>query len=78
MEYYFTKAPEANVLSQLVTLKDVTSLQKGTMLKSLDDAIFSLCGVIALREGNNALAKKWLEKVGKKEQMDMEVLKALE
>jgi Effector-associated domain 11 len=77
MEYYFTKAPETNVLSELVTLKDVTSLQKGTMLKNLDDAIFSLCGVIALREGNNALAKKWFEKVGGKEQMDMEVLKAL-
>jgi Effector-associated domain 11 len=78
MEYYFSEAPEASVLSELVTLKDVTSLQKGTMLKNLDDAIFSLCGVIALREGNNALAKKWFEKVSGKEQMDMEVLKALE
>jgi len=48
------------------------------MLKDLDDSIMSLCAVIALRKGNKALAKKWLNKIKKLEHVDKELLALLE
>ncbi len=78
LQYYFLEKPQWDNPGQLVTLKDVTGLQTGTMLKSLDDAIFSLCGVIALREGNNAIAKKWFDKVVGQEPLDKDMLEAIQ
>lgn len=78
LEYHFTKKLTNKSFSELVTLKDVTGLQKGQMLKSLDDAILSLCGLIALREGDKDLAVKWFTKVKVKEELDKDLLKALE
>ncbi len=77
LEYHFTKKPTAKNLSELITLKDVTGLQKGRMLKSLDDVILSLCGLIALREGNKDLAMKWFEKVKEKDKLDEMLLEEM-
>lgn len=38
-------------------------LINGRMLKTLDDAVFALCALMAVRERNLPLAKKWLAKV---------------
>lgn len=74
LNYYFTDTPEESKLGEMLALKDVTGLQSGKMLKNLDDAILSLCGIIAVREGNEPIAKKWFEKVKKKEDFDREIL----
>ena len=49
--------------TDVLAFRDITALQGGRMVKGLDDAIFSLCGMIAMREGRWDLAEKWLEKV---------------
>lgn len=49
--------------TEVLAFKDITALQGGRMVKGLDDAIFSLCGMIAMREQRWDLAEKWLEKV---------------
>lgn len=69
MQYYFLQQ-DSWVSNQSISLKDVTSLQSGQMLKTLDDAIFSLCGILALREGDKALTKKWVAKVKEKDATD--------
>ena len=54
-------------------LKDVTAIQSGTMLKNIDDAILSLCSVIAIRQGNTEITRKWLGKMGEKEEIDRQL-----
>jgi len=63
LNYSFTDQPDWNLSYELIALKDVTAIQSGQMSKSLDDAIFSLCGIIAIRENKNELAEKWFDKV---------------
>ena len=75
--YYFSKQPTWSNSAELITLKDVASIYKGSMSKDLEDAVFSLCGIIVLRDGNSELAKEWLEKVKQKEAVDDQILKAL-
>ncbi len=69
LQYHFPKAVEWSD-SESLRLRDVTVLQNGSMLKGLDDAIFSLCGLLAMRANDKALTKKWIDKVGKKEEAD--------
>ena len=73
MQYYFLKE-ESLPASESLALKDVTGLQSGKMLKSLDDAIFSLCGIMALREGDKALTQKWVDKVKEKDATDLAMM----
>lgn len=56
--------------TDVLAFKDITALQGGRMVKGLDDAIFSLCGMIAMREQRWDLAKKWLEKVREPDSTD--------
>jgi len=77
MQYYFTNAYEARSDSEQLQLRDVTALQRGNMAKPLDDAIFSLCGLIALREGDVKVARKWFDKVKSPDELDQQVLQAL-
>lgn len=49
--------------TDVLAFKDITGLQSGRMVKGFDDAIFSLCGMIAMREKRWDLAEKWLGKV---------------
>ncbi len=78
LNYYFKDQPAISNTGQLLTLRDAIGLQSGKMLKGLDDAIMSLCGLIALREGDEKLAEKWFEKVEHREPMDREVLRILQ
>ncbi len=77
LQYYFLEQPEWTNLGELVVLKDVTSIQNGRMLKSLDDIIMSLCGIIATRQGNTEIAQKWFNKVQQKEEIDDQILKII-
>ena len=78
LQYCFTEHPDWNNSGELMKFKDVTQLHNGRMLKDLDDAILSLCGIIALREGNNKIAKKWFDKVVHKEAIDRIALEVLD
>ena len=78
LQYVFTEFPEWNNLGEVVALKDVTGLQNGRMVKSLDDAVLSLCGVIAARKGDATLTKRWLRSVKEKETLDRKVLDKLD
>jgi len=77
LNYYFTDEPDLAQIGTPIALKDVTVLQSGKMLKGLDDAILSLCGLIALRDGDRPLAKKWFQKVEQKEALDRDILTQL-
>ncbi len=77
MNYQFIERPNQNELGDITSLKDITELQNGKMTKELDDAILSLCGIIAIREGNAPVAKKWFEKVKEKEEFDKRLLEKL-
>jgi len=57
---------------------NVPNIRSGKMLKGLDDAVFSLCAIMALREKRLPLAKKWLEKVAVKDERDTKVLEKLQ
>jgi len=78
LNYYFMDQPAISNTGQLLSFRDAIGLQSGKMLKALDDAILSLCGLIALREGNDKLAEKWFEKVNHRERMDRELLRILQ
>ncbi len=78
LNYRFKDQPQQNKLGELVTVKDVMDLlEKGEILKSQDDAILSLCGILAMREGKEQVAKKWFEKLSQKEEMDRSLLRVL-
>ncbi len=77
LQYHFFEQPEWSKMSELIALKDVTGIQAGKMFKGLEDAIMSLCSVIALRQNKPALARKWLNKVAEKESIDRKILEAL-
>ncbi len=77
LQYYFPNRPDKSSAGELLALKDVTSLQNGKMLKNLDDALFSLCGLIAIRNGRKDLAKKWFQKIKEKEVVDRYFLRVL-
>jgi len=77
LQYYFLEKPDVKNLSESIRIKNLSSLQNGKMFKNLNDAILSLCGILAMRAGDEALAKKWFNKVKHKEAMDEELLKVL-
>lgn len=79
MNYKFMREPQKNKVGEVIAVNDVMDLlREGKMLKLQDDAILSLCGIIAMREGNKGVAKKWFEKVKKKEELDQKILNALQ
>lgn len=78
LHYKFAKMPEERKLGDIIATKEVLDvLLEGTMLKTQEDALLALCGVIALREGHKAQAEKWFSQVNQKEQMDTQLLEAL-
>lgn len=79
LNYHFSNDPQKNKIGNLIEVKDVMDLlRQGKILKTQDDAILALCGVIAMREGNQSIAKKWFEKLKEKEEMDRQLLDALQ
>jgi Effector-associated domain 11 len=57
--------------------KSISNLAQADQLRSLDDAIFSLCGAMAIVMNNDTLARKWLEKVKVKSAFDQAGLEML-
>lgn len=57
---------------------DLLDFQSGQMTKSLNDAIFSFCGMLAVREKRWDVAERWLEKVQEKDATDARMLKMIE
>jgi len=78
LQYHFLEKPEWSNFGDLIVLKDVTELQTGEMTKNLNDAIMSLCTVIAVRQNEQETAVNWLAKLQEKEAVDLKMLSALE
>jgi len=77
-KYSSQDKPNLSNLGELIVLKDITAIQKGEMLKNVEDAILSLCSIIAARQGNRGVAKKWLDKIEKQESFDKKLRTVLE
>lgn len=78
VNYYFADNPQWNKTAELATLKNVNSIYKGQLTKHLENDVFlSLCSIIVARDGNNPLAKTWLDKVINKDEIDIKLLQVL-
>ena len=55
----------------------IANIRAGRMNKSLDDAVFSLCAIMAIADKRLPLAKKWLDKVKQKDALDTQALEKL-
>lgn len=58
-------------------LSEIVNISTDPAFRSIDDAVFSLCGLMALNAGNKELARKWFEKVEKKDARDTRALQEL-
>ena len=64
VKYVFPNNEQKSGSTGFQAFRNLTELQSGAMLnRTLDDAILSLCAMMALRADNIPLAKKWLDKV---------------
>lgn len=61
----------------LQAFSSISNIRAGRMNKSLDDAVFSLCALMAIAERRVPLAKKWLEKVKAKDARDTQFLEKI-
>ncbi|MFK8005594.1 MAG: hypothetical protein AB8H03_04455 [Saprospiraceae bacterium] len=77
LQYHFLDQPDWSNMGELIVLKDITFIQNGEMLKNIEDAILLLCSVIATRQGNKPLAKKWLDEVIEQDSIDHQLRKVL-
>ncbi len=77
VQYKFTDDGREGDIAGLA-LRDLTALNSGKMVKSLDDAVLSLCGMLAMREKRPELAAKWFNKVKEKDATDVAMLEILE
>jgi hypothetical protein len=60
--------------TEFTGFRNVSALREGVMQnRSVKDAIFSLCTVLAMRENNMPLAQKWLDKIQKPEGWEAEM-----
>lgn len=76
--FAFVKPDGASGGTGFQVFASVPNIHSGKMLKGLDDAVFSLCAIMALREKRLPLVKKWLEKVVVKDERDSKVLAKLQ
>lgn len=64
INYVFAQNESNSVSTGFQAFGNITELQSGALVKrTLDDAIFSVCALMAIRADNMPLAKKWLEKI---------------
>lgn len=78
VRYVFTKGGlRPGVLGSRV-LSNVAAIKNGKMLRDLDDAVLSLCSLIALHNGKPDLAKKWMEKMKRPDDRDRLVLEKID
>lgn len=75
INYIFPNKEDQGGSTGFQAFKNITDLQSGAMLRrSLDDAILSLCAMMALRANDLPLAKKWLDKVKEPSAQDSAML----
>jgi hypothetical protein len=77
LQYHFLEQPSWSQFGELAVMKDVTAIKNGTLSKGLEDAVLSLCSVIALRQDEVDLAKRWLAKIDEKGAVDAEIKKVI-
>lgn len=64
VQYVFTKEPNLAAGGVSDNFKSLSELKSNKMkFTSLEQAVFSLCAMMALHEGNTQLAQKWLDKI---------------
>jgi hypothetical protein len=73
VSYVFTGKDGRSGGTGFQTFRRITDLQSGHMLKSLDDAVLALCGVMAIHENNLVLAKKWFGKIKTPDEQDLKI-----
>ncbi|MCB9308070.1 MAG: hypothetical protein H6565_15840 [Lewinellaceae bacterium] len=78
IQYVFTKSGELGRSDGFLAFKDLPSLRDGRMVRGLDDAIFALCGLMAIQEKKGALAQQWFKKVHNPQETDRMLMKKLE
>lgn len=78
LQYHFLDQPDWSNMGELIVLKDITAIQNGKFLKNIEDAILSLCSVVAARQGNTTIAKKWLNKINVKDKIDLKLKEVLD
>lgn len=79
LSYYFKDTPNQDNLGAIISSEDILDLLKEDATESirLKDAILSLCGVIAIREGNKTAAVKWFDQITERTATDQQFLEAL-
>ena len=78
LNYQFAKSgPE--IQTEFAAFRNIAALREGIMQnRQLSDAIFSLCALLAVREGNKELTAKWLNKIKKTEAWEEELKISME
>jgi hypothetical protein len=59
--------------TDIVRVNDLFDVANEQKFRSLDDAVFSLCGQLAYAMGNDTLATKWMNKIQKKAPHDEKI-----
>ncbi len=77
IHYAFTKRGILGQSPGFLAFKDLPALRDGRMVRGLDDAIFALCGLMAVQAKNGPLAVKWFEKVHNRQATDNLMLSKL-
>ncbi|MBL7829372.1 MAG: hypothetical protein JNJ57_22235 [Saprospiraceae bacterium] len=78
VRYVFTQNPNFSSGSSIEKFKNLTELKSNQMkFNSLEQAVFSLCTMMALHEGNTPLAEKWLDKIEKPTKEMLKIRKML-
>lgn len=67
MGFKFIREGGAAFNGPFKTFRDVTAVQT---TRDLQDAVFSLCSVIALRDKNLAMAKRWMSRIREKDNQE--------
>lgn len=67
MGFRFLKGARRAFNGPFMTFRDITEVQP---TRDLQDAVFSLCAMIAARERNWAFAKRWMEKIREKDEAE--------
>lgn len=77
ISYAFLDGMQQSGATGFKRFSGLSALQNGRVQKDFDDAVFSLCAVMALRRNNPELAAKWLDKVKNKGQADEAMIRAM-
>lgn len=78
IQYVFTKSGELGKTPGFLAFKDLPALRDGHMLlRGLDDAIFSICALMAVQAKEGPLALKWFEKIHNQESAEKTMLARL-